>query len=182
MPGRYTVRLTVNGRAETQTLNVRMDPRITTSTLGLKQQFDLSLEAYNGIIEASSLMSEINKLNADLRAAHEKATGKPDALKAIEDVQQQIRLLTTGSRNATTGPQQPTPIAEYPLGRLTGAYTSMLDLLQDADVAPTTQAVRDMTALRSAMARARSTWSIIKTQDVPKVETQLRAFGIALRG
>ena len=182
MPGRYTVRLTVNGRAETQTLNVRMDPRITTSPLGLKQQFDLSLEAYNGIIEASSLMSEINKLNADLRAAHEKAAGKPDALKAIEDVQQQIRLLTTGSRNATAGPPQPTPIAEYPLGRLTGAYTSMLDLLQDADVAPTTQAVRDMTALRSAMARARSTWSIIKTQDVPKVETQLRAFGIALRG
>ena len=182
MPGRYTVRLTVNGRAETQTLNVRMDPRITTSTLGLKQQFDLSLEAYNGIIEASSLMSEINKLNADLRAAYEKAAGKPDALKAIEDVQQQIRLLTTGSRNATTGPQQPTPIAEYPLGRLTGAYTSMLDLLQDADVAPTTQAVRDMTALRSAMARARSTWSIIKTQDVPKVETRLRAVGISLRG
>jgi photosystem II stability/assembly factor-like uncharacterized protein len=181
LPGRYTVRLTLNGRSYTQPLNIRMDPRVTTPQVGLQQQFDLSLEAYNGITEASAIMAEVNKLNADLRTAHDKAAGKPDAVRAIEDMQQRLRDLTTGQRTTPGGPPQPTPVADLPLGRLANSFSSLLDLLQDADVAPTTQAVRDMSALRAALARARLTWSTLRHQDVPRLETRLRASGITLQ-
>jgi photosystem II stability/assembly factor-like uncharacterized protein len=182
LPGRYTVRLTVNGRAYSQSLIIRMDPRVTTSPAGLKQQFDLSYEAYNGIIEASSMMNDVNRLNAQLRDAHDKAAGKPDALKAIEDMQQRLRELTTGQRTTQSAPAQPTVIAEMPLGRLSGSFTSILDLLQDADVAPTTQAVRDMASLRAALVKARAAWSAINSRDRVQLSERLRSMGISLGG
>ena len=37
-PGRYTVRLTVDGAAQTAPLTVRMDPRVKTTPAGLTQQ------------------------------------------------------------------------------------------------------------------------------------------------
>ncbi|HEX6559812.1 MAG TPA: hypothetical protein VF021_10130, partial [Longimicrobiales bacterium] len=43
MPGRYTVRLTVDGTRYEQPLTVRMDPRVKTPMPGLTQQFTLSM-------------------------------------------------------------------------------------------------------------------------------------------
>jgi len=44
VPGTYTVRLTVDGRALTQPLVLRMDPRVKTPPEGLRAQFDRSRE------------------------------------------------------------------------------------------------------------------------------------------
>jgi photosystem II stability/assembly factor-like uncharacterized protein len=43
LPGDYSVRLTVDGRAYTEPLHLRMDPRYTTSMADLRTQFDLSM-------------------------------------------------------------------------------------------------------------------------------------------
>jgi len=51
-----------------------------------------------------------------------------------------------------------------PLGRLAASFTSMLDLLQEVDATPTTQAVRDIGALRAALARAQGNWSALRSQ------------------
>jgi hypothetical protein len=42
VPGRYTVRLTVGGRAYTQPLVVRMDPRVPVGAAALARQFALA--------------------------------------------------------------------------------------------------------------------------------------------
>jgi nucleotide-binding universal stress UspA family protein len=46
MPGDYTVRLTVDGRALTQPLTLQMDPRVKTPREELAQQFDASMKVY----------------------------------------------------------------------------------------------------------------------------------------
>ncbi|MEP6789614.1 MAG: glycoside hydrolase, partial [Acidobacteriota bacterium] len=66
LPGVYTLKLTVDGKSITQKLTVRIDPRVTTSTAGLKQQFDLSIQAYEGILRAKTLTAEVAKRIADL--------------------------------------------------------------------------------------------------------------------
>jgi photosystem II stability/assembly factor-like uncharacterized protein len=58
MPGTYTVKLTVNGKVFTQSLVVKMDPRIKTSTKDLQVQHDISLTCYNNMAICS------NKINA----------------------------------------------------------------------------------------------------------------------
>jgi hypothetical protein len=49
LPGAHTVRLTVDGQAYTQPLQVVMDPRVTASPDDLRRQFDLSMRLYDGI-------------------------------------------------------------------------------------------------------------------------------------
>jgi len=44
LPGTYTVRLTVGGRALTQPLRLKMDPRVTTPAEGLAAQLERSQE------------------------------------------------------------------------------------------------------------------------------------------
>lgn len=46
MPGTYTARLTVDGKMQTQTFVVKMDPRVKTSLKDLQAQHDLSLAVY----------------------------------------------------------------------------------------------------------------------------------------
>jgi hypothetical protein len=88
-PGRYTVRLTANGRTVTQPLVVRMDPRVKTSEADLRRQYDLSMR----------IVSAVERLDAATGASAQAA------------------------------------------GRLRGDLMRLLDVLQDADVAPTTQVV-----------------------------------------
>jgi len=49
LPGKYTVRLTAGGVTQSQTLVVKMDPRVKTPAEGLAQQFDLSIKLYDAI-------------------------------------------------------------------------------------------------------------------------------------
>ena len=177
MPGRYTVRLTVNGQTYTQPLVVRMDPRVTTPAAGLQQQYDLSMRAYNGIIESTAMLAEIRKASDRLAAAHAKAGSNAALAREIESIQASIRSLT-GAAARAGGPASGS-IAEIPLSRLNGSFSSMLDLLQDADVTPTTQAVRDLSMLNADLARITAAWSAIKSTTLPALESKLTAAGIS---
>ncbi|MGB8511028.1 MAG: hypothetical protein WCD76_21840, partial [Pyrinomonadaceae bacterium] len=73
MPGRYTVRLTVAGRTLTQTLNVRIDPRVKTTAQGLKQQYELSLDAYEGMRRSFDALEGVRKLRAQIKEMRARA-------------------------------------------------------------------------------------------------------------
>lgn len=54
MPGNYTAVLTVNGKSYTQTIKVKMDPRVTTSIADLQAQHDYSMSCYQNSIKAAN--------------------------------------------------------------------------------------------------------------------------------
>lgn len=85
MIGNYTVKLTVDGKATSQPITVKIDPRVKTSILDLKQQYDLSLGCYEQRREVlatlkstksikdktkqiSELETELSKVNGSLGA------------------------------------------------------------------------------------------------------------------
>jgi len=49
LPGRYTVRLTVDGKKYSQIIEIKMDPRVKTNAKDLQLQHDLSVMCYNNI-------------------------------------------------------------------------------------------------------------------------------------
>ena len=102
MPGKYTVRLTVNGKTYTQPLVVRMDPRVTTPTAGLQQQYALSMQAYNGIQTASDMSDEVRKLTAQLNSIrnNQALSGDVQAL-----LQKMAQLNGTGAGGAARRPR-----------------------------------------------------------------------------
>ena len=139
LPGVYALKLTVDGKSYTQRLTVRMDPRVKTSPLGLKEQFDLSMQAYDGIAKARTLADQTRKLIADLEKS---SPNSPSVVK--------LKAILNGENPR---PGTPVMIAEMPLSRMPGAFTQLLDLLQDADVAPSTQAVSAARDLQRALLR-----------------------------
>ena len=48
LPGNYTLRLKVDGKILEQVITIAMDPRVKTSWIDLKRQFDLSMICYEG--------------------------------------------------------------------------------------------------------------------------------------
>jgi hypothetical protein len=58
-PGQYTIKLTVDGKSYTQPLTLKMDPRVKTPAIGLTQQFTLSKQMYDGMIEAQKALQEL---------------------------------------------------------------------------------------------------------------------------
>jgi hypothetical protein len=63
-PGTFAVRLTAGGRAVTQPLVVRMDPRVTTPVAVLAQQFALATRMTDAIRRDSLAVAEVRALRA----------------------------------------------------------------------------------------------------------------------
>jgi photosystem II stability/assembly factor-like uncharacterized protein len=68
MPGRYRVRLTVDGRSSEQPLEVVMDPRVNASTEALKLQFQLAMRLAEGMAQCRIAASRAIKSGDQGRA------------------------------------------------------------------------------------------------------------------
>ena len=76
LPGKYAVRLTVDGKSQTQALVVKMDPRVKATAADLKLQYDLSRAIDSSLLRSAAALRE-------LRAA---ATKSP----ALIDLEQRL--------------------------------------------------------------------------------------------
>jgi len=159
LPGKYIIKLTANGRTLTKVLNIRMDPRVKTPQPELARQFELSMQAYEGIKRSYELSQTVKGLTGEIATARSTDIG-PELDTKLGLLEEKIRLLNEGT------PQRPgtaTQLADFPLGGLQGAFTSLLDFLQDADVAPSTQAIAASKDLQAALANAEARWKEIQT-------------------
>ncbi len=163
LPGNYILKLTANGRTLTQKLTVKIDPRLKTPPAGLQQQFALSMQAYEGVKQTYAMLEDAKKMQAQLKSAREKAA-TDDVKKQIKAVEEKLNTLVNGAKPSV--PPTPTAVSELPLNRLNGAFATLLELLQDADVAPSAQAVSAARDLQIALANSTKIWNEIKEKDV----------------
>jgi photosystem II stability/assembly factor-like uncharacterized protein len=149
MPGSYVVRLTAGGKSYTQALTVKMDPRVHTSLAGLSQQFTLSKQVYDDLLNSRKTMEQIDELRkhaasqggSDLAAKLTALVGEPAG-----------RRGSRGAAGADT------------FRSVTGTLTALLEGLQEADVAPTTQTVAAVANRRAALAKLTQRWMELKAQ------------------
>jgi len=144
MPGGYTARLTVDGQVLSRPLTVKMDPRVTTSRESLQQQFALSKKVYDALVDVRTSLARIAE---EKRAASAKRI--IDDKRMVDD-----RKKAAKPKGATTGPAgkpaEIDPLAgeddedsagPNTLNGLSGSLGNALQLLQEADVAPTAAAI-----------------------------------------
>ncbi len=121
LPGRYAVRLTVDGTTYSQPLVVRMDPRVKTAPAGIQAQHALALRLHAGIDKAADGIARARQLQEAARAAG-------NATRAAE----LGALVGTGGGFGGRG-------GGPSLSRVSGALTQLLDVVDGADYAPTAQ-------------------------------------------
>lgn len=182
-PGQYRVKLNAGGRSYTQTLTVRLDPRVKTSPAALQQQFALSMQTYAGMARSREALASVGKLRAQLKELRARVTGQPqqtDLAAALAALDQRAATLESGEqpRAVAAGGGAATAAgntaANMNLTRANAAMRSLLDLLQDADAAPTTQAVAAVAEWQKTLDALVGRWTEFKSTDAASLNARLR--------
>jgi photosystem II stability/assembly factor-like uncharacterized protein len=134
MPGTYTAILTVDGRVYSQSLTVKMDPRVKTPVASLQVQHDLALECYESRKKCMALLEELRRHQQTLRTDITSASGK-----SRETLEKKLRDATALETSAT----------EPSLTRLGATFGTLFNQLEETDAVPTTQLVK---AVKQAVA------------------------------
>ncbi len=77
VPGKYQVRLTVNGQSQTQEFEILKDPRLKTSQEDFQAQFDFLMKVRNKVSEVNEGIINIKKIKEDLTYLKNKMEGDP---------------------------------------------------------------------------------------------------------
>jgi photosystem II stability/assembly factor-like uncharacterized protein len=171
LPGQYVVRLTAGGKSSEQPLTVKMDPRVQTLAEGLAQQFELSLQCYEGSRQARAALGQVRKLRAQVQERRGKA-GAGELAEALAALDQKAGALEGSAglrgRRPQAGSRQPS------LTQVAEEQQRLLAVLQGADATPTTQVVaacgETQKTLRDLLAR----WSAWTDKEVKALNERLR--------
>jgi hypothetical protein len=164
LPGRYELRLSIDGSTITQPLTIRMDPRVRATPVALAQQSAAARRLAAAMQRDYDALQAVRALRAQIRARREGVITGPlaDTVAALD---RQISGLESGGRETLT--------------RLNGDLASLLDLIDGIDAAPTTQAAQAAQMLETKLAQVLARWEAIWRRDVPRVNAQLKAAGLA---
>jgi len=177
LPGTYTVKLTVNGETRSEPLTVKIDPRVKTPLAGLTQQFNLSLEAYRGLEQSFETVDRIRNLRAQIKTAIERVDRGPLA-EALNALDKKAAAIGGEGRSDASSPGLPggtIDMREPNLTRLNNGFSSLLEHLQTADLAPTVPMTTAAAELQKTLTKLLADWNQFKTKDVAAINEQLRA-------
>ena len=171
MPGKYTVKLTVDGQTYTQPLTVRMDPRIKTSEADLRKQFEMEAGIAKGMNESFEALQQVRALRPQLTDRAGKAKGPlADSLSALD---QQAAQLEGASQAAFFGVP---PSGKQPenLSTLNQHFGQLLNVVDSSDAAPTTQASAVYQQLEDALGSLLAQWKKLRDSDVAALNASLK--------
>jgi hypothetical protein len=123
LPGNYTVRLTVDGKAYTQPFNLTMDPRVKTTPQDLEKQFSLELKLVQALQQANQAVDDIH------------AAAQAGKISAEDE-----KKLAGARRRRGEAEPQGAPGPQPAFAQAIGNLSQLIVTLDSADTAPTTQA------------------------------------------
>jgi photosystem II stability/assembly factor-like uncharacterized protein len=171
MPGTYTVRLTAGGKSVEQPLVVTMDPRVTTPSAGLQQQFQLSMTCYDGMKDARAAVAQLRAVRKQLEDRKAKAA---DLTAAIDAIDAKLAALEGPAGGGRRGGRDMPP-RDPSLGRAAGELGRLLATLQGADATPTTQAAAAVTQAKAELDRLLARWAEVREKDLANLNQKLKA-------
>ena len=167
MPGAYTVKLTVDGKSYAQPLVIKMDPRVKTSVIELKKQYDLSDKCYQ---ELKQLIEESDKL-ISLQTQVEKLLPNASAQLATS-----LKNMDTGVLNLQNG--SPEEKGQNPKA-LRNTLFSLLNLMQESDMPVTTQVSQAVTKADASFILLNSKFNELTGNSLKSLNDQLIQAGMA---
>jgi hypothetical protein len=168
-PGQYRVKLTVGGKSYEQPLTVKMDPRVKTPETGLRQQYALSMECYEGMKQARATLGQIKQLREKLKELRGRAEKGPKA-EALAKLDAQLAALEGAPVGKFGFGKKMKGGGEASLSRVSGEMGGLLRLLQGADATPTTQAVAACAEVRRTLAELLARWNELNGKGLKALE------------
>jgi hypothetical protein len=175
-PGRYTVRLTANGKSYTQPLTLKLDPRVKTPALSVLQQSRLSQQLYDETLAVQKALAQLRALRVQVREI--KAQGA--AAESLSAFDKQAAAIEGGAgggrggRGGGGGGRGAIEAGPETFSSAVGSLTTLMRQLEAAEVAPTTQLSAAIADRRAEVAKLMAKWTALKTTGLAPVNAQLK--------
>lgn len=154
VPGRYTVRLTVGGASQSQSFELRPDPKVATSQADLEAQLALARQITGAMNRSFDALTEVNALRKRLEATYARTrNGQPAAPQAVHELDSRLANLAGGNNG---------------FDDINSELGSLLDTVESADVPPTITAQQAWSVLEKTLNERLATWQSLRATALPR--------------
>ena len=179
VPGHYSVRLTVDGKSDTQPLTITLDPRLAASPADLQRQLALMQQIGQALTEDHATFNRIAGLRQQLTGIVDRLSGDP----AMQPVVDSARALDVRADTLATRFFQYRAKAakwlfmNYPI-QLNAKLVSLENSVGGSDNAPTAQDVAVFHTLRAELDARLGEWRALQQKDVAALNALMQQHGI----
>jgi photosystem II stability/assembly factor-like uncharacterized protein len=166
LPGRYTVRLTVDGKTSTALLTVKMDPRVKLSPAALEKKFAAESKLAAIVNESSQAVIQANSIRQQLEKQTE--SGVSTTRDSLAASQKKLTSLL-GVPGGFSAP----PTTEATLTRTNGQSVTLYQQLCQVDAEPTSSQVEALSAVERDYVGLAQRWNEFKNSDLPALNRLL---------
>ncbi|HEV8578714.1 MAG TPA: hypothetical protein VGX68_06480 [Thermoanaerobaculia bacterium] len=169
LPGKYEIRLTVDGRTLHQPLTVAMDPRVQ-KTPGDLASLQAQREIYGTITKALEDMAQtreqIEKISDRLRGLDQELSGNPVLREAAKRLAADVDRFRAGT-------------ADENLETIVGVLSTQATDIEGCDCPPTAPQREVVETYRKRMEEALTKWQLLASGPLADLDRQVRAAGLA---
>jgi photosystem II stability/assembly factor-like uncharacterized protein len=166
LPGTYQVRLTAGGQTLTAPLEVKLDPRVKTSSADLEQQYELAREISQKLARLDETVNQIRGIRTQLRSLDnelaQNAAAK-DVVSASKDLEKKLTAQEEKFINPKISSSEDS--VNYAIG-LDGKLAVLEAVVESADAAPTEGSRQVYADLNRRVDEQLAAWETIRTRDV----------------
>ena len=176
LPGKYTVQLTAHGKNTTQTLTIKMDPRVRATQEELTRQFELAAKLSARQNEVARALEQIAELRKQTEARKKEASGKAEVVKALEGLDQKLQEMVAPDASggfgllglALPGKEEET------LAKVASTLNGLMAIVESADAAPTEDAETASAKWDKAAEETLARWADFQNKDLASLNALLQ--------
>jgi hypothetical protein len=175
LPGKYTVKLTVNWESHSQPLVLKMDPRVKTSQSDLEKMFRAESRVAKNLAELSTAMKHAQELQTNIAARKKEMPpgGDAEALSSLDRKTTELIGVQGEPEFGVFGLTVPAT-ENVTLREALHASTGLLSIVQSSDSAPTADATVALEKWDSATKNLLERWVTLWQQDKTRVNSLLQ--------
>ena len=171
LPGRYVVKLTLNGKSQEQPLTLHMDPRIKTPVAELRAQFEMETGSVRGMNESFKSLGQVQSVGEQLAELSASAGNSPLS-GPISSVKKKLAQLEGSAESSFFGVPASGKRPEN-FSTLNQHFGNLLAVADSADSAPTSQAQSTYREEVEALKNLETQWAAIRDQDIAQLNAEL---------
>lgn len=174
LPGKYQIRLTVNGKQYTAPLEIVPDPRLKVTQQDLEKQFDLLIKIRDRVTQAHETVNQIRDIRGQITALNKRLENQPQA-KTVADAGKQLDKKMTEVEEVLiqTKAKSGQDVLNYPI-RLNNYLVALGGVVESADSAPTQPSYEVFDMLSKQLDEQLAKWKQILSTDVPAYNDVVR--------
>jgi photosystem II stability/assembly factor-like uncharacterized protein len=178
MPGHYQVKLTANGKSETQPLELRPDPRVKVTPEDFRKQFDLGMKIRDANNRLHIAVNQIRQLRAELTTLRAWSHDNPQG-KAVIDAANELDKKMTPVEESLMQVKMKSSEGNlrYP-NMLNEQFDSLMHTADMGDAAPAQSTIAVFELLNKQLDTQLALWQQILKTDLPALNQLMHSNGV----